>query len=118
MPTSRRPTFADAIRAAVRISEKIQKRCEKRRGKTAREPIAQRALTAEATSLRNCYWLPGLSEFDSAKMRRLSNEIGSRAKRAEDKNALIACTKMAVDDFLAAIANKKPSVRNTIKLAV
>lgn len=126
---------ADAIRAAVRISEKIQKRCEKRRGKTAREPIAQRALTAEATSLRNCYWLPGLSEFDSAKMRRLSNEIGSRAKRAEDKNALIACTKMAVDDFLSAkrikddaakarkfseetgvaIANKKTSVRNTIE---
>ena len=90
MPTSRRPTFADAIRAAVRISDKIQKRCEHgqhagglmRRGKTAREPIAQRALTAGATSLRNCYWLPGLSEFDSAKMRRLSNEIGSRAKRA------------------------------------
>ena len=86
-----------------------------RRGKTAREPIAQRALMAGPTSLRNCYWLPGLSEFDSAKMRRLSNEIASRAKSVEDKNTLIACTKMAVDDFLAAIANKKPSVRNTIE---
>ena len=106
-----------------------------RRSKTAREPIAQRALTAGATSLRNCYWLPGLAEFDSAKMRQLSNEIGSRAKSAGDKNALIACTKMAADDFLSAkrikddaakarkfseetgvaIANKKTSVRNTIE---
>ena len=79
-----------------------------RRRKAARGPavkglaatIAQRALTAGATSLRN-YWLPGLAQFDGAKMRRLSDELSSRAKSAEDKSALIVCTKMAVDDFLA-----------------
>jgi hypothetical protein len=50
-------------------------------------------------------------------MRRLSDELSSRAKSAEDKSALIACTKMAVDDFLAAkrIANQKQSVCNRIE---
>jgi hypothetical protein len=114
-----------------------------RRGKIARElavkgpatTIVQRALTAGATSLRPNYWLPGLAQFDEANMRLLCNEIATRVKSAEDQNALIVRTKMAVDDFLAAkriendeakareaaksmgvaIANKKPSVRNTIE---